>query len=128
MQFLWGPICFIIVLMITYNHPLRHPLQALVATGQLYGLLLYYATSMFDLYYRGVSYSRPERYYFWMYFFLANFIWVVIPGSKSRYCEVCTGSTLTCLFQTSFTTVSTPVQKHSRLWPGKRRLKQVTVP
>ena len=68
--------------MITYEHPLRHPLQALVSLGQIYGDVLYYATSMFDLYFKSLAYCRPEAYYFWGYYFSMNFIWIVIPGSK----------------------------------------------
>ena len=66
--------------MITVQHPYRFPIQALVSTGQIYGLILYYATSLFDLYFKDISYSRPEAYYFWFYFFFVNFIWMVIPG------------------------------------------------
>lgn len=67
--------------MITIGHPLRHPLQIIVSSGQLYGVILYYATSMFDHYYKGVIYSRPEFLYFWMYYFMMNFFWFVIPSA-----------------------------------------------
>ena len=69
--------------MITTNHPLRYPLQALVSLGQIYGDVLYYATSLFDHYFNKTTYFRPEAYYFWTYYFFLNFIWIVIPGSKS---------------------------------------------
>lgn len=69
--------------MVTTNHALRHPLQIIVCVGQIYGLILYYATSMFDHYYKEVTYSRPEFLYFWFYYFFMNFIWMVFPGSKS---------------------------------------------
>lgn len=72
--------------MITVQHPLRHSLQAMVCLGQIYGDILYYATSMFDHYYKGVTYCRPEAYYFWGYYFFMNFIWIVIPGCE---CSVC---------------------------------------
>ncbi len=72
-------------LLITAQHPLRHPLQALVALGQIYGDILYYATSMFDHYHRGLTYCRPEAYYFWFYYFFLNFIWIVIPGGKLTF-------------------------------------------
>ncbi|KAI4228220.1 MAG: hypothetical protein L6R36_001799 [Xanthoria steineri] len=55
-------------------------LRALVSLGQIYGDILYYATSMFDHYHKGVTYCRPEAYYFWGYYFFMNFIWMVIPG------------------------------------------------
>ncbi|KAK4697641.1 cholestenol Delta-isomerase, partial [Lecanoromycetidae sp. Uapishka_2] len=78
--FAWGPLSFVVALMITAEHPLRHPLQALVSLGQIYGDILYYATSMFDHYHKGLTYCRPEAYYFWGYYFFMNFIWIVIPG------------------------------------------------
>lgn len=78
--FCWGPLSFCVALMITFEHPLRHPLQALVSLGQIYGDILYYATSMFDHYHKGITYCRPEAYYFWGYYFFMNFIWIVIPG------------------------------------------------
>ncbi|KAI9844997.1 MAG: hypothetical protein M1837_005141 [Sclerophora amabilis] len=78
--FLWGPLSFLAASLIASNHPLRHPLQALVSLGQLYGDVLYYATSMFDLYYKGLSYCRPESYYFWGYYFSLNFFWIVLPS------------------------------------------------
>ena len=76
---------FAVALLITNEHPLRHPLQALVSLGQIYGDILYYATSMFDYYGKGLTYCRPEAYYFWGYYFFMNFIWIVIPGSKCKY-------------------------------------------
>lgn len=68
--------------MIATEHPLRHPLQALVSLGQLYGDILYYATSLYDLFFNGISHSRPEAYYFWVYYFLMNFFWIVIPAGE----------------------------------------------
>ncbi|RDW78428.1 emopamil-binding protein EBDP2 [Coleophoma crateriformis] len=78
--FTWGPLCFVVAIMIPNEHALRHPLQIIVCVGQIYGLILYYATSMFDHYYKGVAYSRPEFLYFWFYYFFMNFIWMVFPG------------------------------------------------
>ncbi|KAI9660577.1 MAG: hypothetical protein M1821_009929 [Bathelium mastoideum] len=76
----WGPLSFTVAAMIATDHPLRHPLQALVSAGQIYGDILYYATSMYDHFVNYIAYSRPEAYYFWVYYFLMNFFWIVIPG------------------------------------------------
>jgi hypothetical protein len=81
-QVCWGPLSYVTAYMITVQHPYRFPIQAIVSLGQIYGLILYYATSLFDLYYKDISYSRPEPYFFWFYFFFVNFIWMVIPGCK----------------------------------------------
>ncbi|KAL9129480.1 MAG: hypothetical protein Q9217_002076 [Psora testacea] len=78
----WGPLSFIVAFLIMIEHPLRHPLQAMVSLGQIYGDVLYYATSMFDHYHKGLTYFRPEAYYFWCYYIFMNLIWIVIPGSR----------------------------------------------
>lgn len=69
------------------RHPLRHPIQIIVCMSHLYGDTLYYATSLFDHYANGKSYCRPEPYYFWVYYFLMNFIWIVVP-----FCMDCSHS------------------------------------
>ena len=79
---LWGPGCMVIAAMIMLRHPMRFPLQCIVSVGQIYGDALYYATCYFTHYTTGVSYSRPEAYYFWFYFVFMNFIWIVIPGGR----------------------------------------------
>jgi len=77
----WGPLSFLMIYYISTAHPLRYPLQAIVSLGQVYGDVLYYATSMFDHYHKSLTYCRPEAYYFWFYFIFMNFIWIVIPGA-----------------------------------------------
>ncbi|KAF4286195.1 hypothetical protein KXW98_006630 [Aspergillus fumigatus] len=76
---IWGPLCFFVAYLILDQHSLRHPLQLIVCMSHLYGDTLYYATSLYDHYVHGRSYCRPEAYYFWIYYFLMNFIWIVIP-------------------------------------------------
>ncbi|TGO44656.1 hypothetical protein BOTNAR_0773g00030 [Botryotinia narcissicola] len=78
--FLWGPMCFTVAAFIATRHPLRHPLQIIVTVGQIYGLVLYYATHTFDYYHKEVNYSRPEFLYFWFYYFFMNFLWMIFPG------------------------------------------------
>lgn len=80
----WGPLSFVTAFLIARKHSLRHPIQAIVSLGQIYGDVLYYATSLFDFYYTGVEYCRPEPYYFWFYYFFMNFLWIVIPGCTSQ--------------------------------------------
>jgi cholestenol Delta-isomerase len=80
----WGPGCFIVAALIMLRHPGRFPVQMVVSMGQFYGDALYYATSAFDHYVMGVTYSRPEAFYFWFYFVLMNFFWIVIPGCKLK--------------------------------------------
>jgi cholestenol delta-isomerase len=45
--------------------------------GQIYGLVLYYWTSLLE----GFPHSRPEALYFWGYFVGINFLWAIIPGA-----------------------------------------------
>ncbi|KAK5722905.1 hypothetical protein LTR17_014208 [Elasticomyces elasticus] len=76
----WGPGCLATAAMIMLRHPLRYPIQMIVSMGQLYGVILYYATSAFDEAVNGVTYSRPEFLYYWFYFVIMNAFWTVIPA------------------------------------------------
>lgn len=78
----WGPGCLVVAALVVLRSPWRFPLQTLVSFGQFYGDVLYYATCAFDHLVMGISYSRPELFYFWFYFFFMNFIWIVVPGCE----------------------------------------------
>lgn len=78
----WGPLSFLLASFIVTDHPLRHPLQIIISTGQLYGDVLYYGTCAFDFLVYGIEYSRPEGYYFYGYFVLLNGFWIVIPACE----------------------------------------------
>ncbi|KAK6579809.1 hypothetical protein PZA11_007517 [Diplocarpon coronariae] len=80
----WGPLSFLVALLIVLASPYRHPVQALVSTGQFYGDVLYYTTSLFDDLCNGVRHYRPEPYYFWVYFVLMNGAWIVLPLCRWR--------------------------------------------
>ncbi|CAG8903245.1 unnamed protein product [Penicillium egyptiacum] len=71
--FCWGPLAFCIAYCIAVQHPARYALQLVISVGQVYGDVLYYATSLLE-----ISYCRPERYYFWFYYFFFNFIWMLV--------------------------------------------------
>jgi cholestenol delta-isomerase len=81
-QTVWGPLCLIVAYLTAHQHPLQHPLRIVICVAHLYGDILYYATSLFDHYVNGVSYSRPEALYFWVYYFLMNFVWIIVPACK----------------------------------------------
>ncbi|TDZ87647.1 3-beta-hydroxysteroid-Delta(8),Delta(7)-isomerase [Colletotrichum sidae] len=78
--FVWGPLCWAIVMSIARGSQLRHPLTIVMCVGHLYGVALYYLTSMSEYYLNGVSHSRPEFLYFWIYYIGFNAPWVVVPG------------------------------------------------
>jgi cholestenol delta-isomerase len=69
-------------LLIVRDSPYRHPVQALVSTGQFYGDLLYFASTVFDDVYAGKVYYRPEPFYFWVYFVFMNMFWLLVPGCR----------------------------------------------
>jgi cholestenol Delta-isomerase len=81
-QVVWGPLSFLEAYFIVAEHPLRHPLQIVVSLAHLYGVVLYYTTSAFDLVYRNLAYSRPEAYYLWGYYVFANAFWLFIPACE----------------------------------------------
>ncbi|PHH62938.1 hypothetical protein CDD81_6571 [Ophiocordyceps australis] len=70
-----GPLCCFCLVAILCNWPARHALQSIVCTMHLYGVALYYATSLAE----DVSYSRPEPLYFWLYYVGFNAPWVFVP-------------------------------------------------
>ncbi|KAJ5091175.1 hypothetical protein NUU61_006045 [Penicillium alfredii] len=102
---IWGPLCFVVAYLIANRHSLRHAIQVIVCMSHLYGDALYYATSLFDEYVHGRAYCRPEPYYFWVYYFFMNFIWIVVP---SYY-----------LFD-SITTISAALKKHEESAEGRK--------
>ena len=61
--------------------------------GHLYGVSLYYGTSIASEMYHGVSFSRPEPLYFWVYFVAFNFPWAAVPVGKTAVSsiDVCPG-------------------------------------
>jgi cholestenol Delta-isomerase len=75
----WGPLCLLTAWLILARSPLRHPTQSLTSAGQFYGVVLYYLTSVLECRYSGISYSRPERFYYYAYFVGLNAPWAVIP-------------------------------------------------
>ncbi|GAO14081.1 uncharacterized protein UV8b_06482 [Ustilaginoidea virens] len=77
--FAWGPLSWTTYFAILTNSPYRHINQVIVSTAHLYGVALYYGTNWGDLHSLGVSYSRPEFQYYWVYYVGLNAPWAVIP-------------------------------------------------
>lgn len=86
-KFIWGPLCVAIAVCLVRGSPLRYPLQIVMCVGHLYGVALYYGTCYFEYRYHGVSHSRPEFLYFWVYYAGFNFPWVVVPSSEFTILE-----------------------------------------
>lgn len=84
-QFVWGPLCWAIVASIALGSNLRRPLAIIMCIGHLYGVALYYSTSLTEYYLNGVSHSRPEFLYFWVYYVGFNIPWVVVPARMSLF-------------------------------------------
>ncbi|KAK3692504.1 Emopamil binding protein-domain-containing protein [Podospora appendiculata] len=81
---IWGPLSIAAAVCIVQRNPLRHLAQAVLCVGHLYGVALYYGTCYFEETFRGVSYSRPEFLYFWVYYVGFNAPWVVGPALLLR--------------------------------------------
>ncbi|DBA71358.1 hypothetical protein WJX79_005541 [Trebouxia sp. C0005] len=79
--FIEGPLCFVILYGMLKQRSWRFTLQFAVSLGQLYGDVLYFATSYYD----GAVYSRPEPLYFWFYFNIVNAVWIIVPGLVMWY-------------------------------------------
>lgn len=54
----------------------------IMCVGHLFGVALYYGTCSFEYRYKGVSHSRPEFLYYWVYYLGLNAAWVVVPTSE----------------------------------------------
>ena len=89
LQVTWGPLSFLTAYLITTSSPYRYPIQALVSTGQFYGDALYYLTSLFDDFYSGKTFYRPEPYYFWFYFVFMNSFWLIVPAREFCFSVLC---------------------------------------
>ncbi|KAJ6444718.1 DNA ligase (Polydeoxyribonucleotide synthase) [Purpureocillium lavendulum] len=82
-QFVWGPLCLLTTITIISGSPLRHVNQVIVCTAHLYGVALYYATNWTEQRFTGVSYSRPEFLYYWIYYVGFNMPWAVVPVGRA---------------------------------------------
>ena len=87
-QIIWGPLSLLSAKSILDRDPGRYILQTIVCVGHLYGVAIYYSTSLAEFYANGKLYSRPEFLYFWVYFVGFNMPWVVVPASKFTHCLI----------------------------------------
>lgn len=78
-KFVWGPLSWLTLFAILRDSPFRHVGQVIVCTAHLFGVALYYGTNWGDYRASGVSYSRPEVLYYWVYYAGFNAPWVVVP-------------------------------------------------
>ncbi|KAI1450738.1 EBP-domain-containing protein [Annulohypoxylon stygium] len=77
---IWGPLCFANAVSIVRGSPYRHALRIIVCMGHMYGVALYYSTSLCEEYLTDLSHSRPEFLYFWVYYVGFNLPWVIVPS------------------------------------------------
>ncbi|KAI0024841.1 Emopamil binding protein-domain-containing protein [Xylariomycetidae sp. FL0641] len=78
--FVWGPLCFANAISIIRGSALQHPLRIIACMAHLYGVALYYSTSLCESYFTSHSHSRPEFLYFWVYYVGFNLPWAIIPA------------------------------------------------
>ena len=62
----------------------RHFFQVVVCTAHIHSVTLYYATNLGESRQFGVSYSRPEFLYFWVYYVGFNLPWLLVPLGETR--------------------------------------------
>ncbi|KAI1144023.1 EBP-domain-containing protein [Hypoxylon sp. FL0543] len=78
--FVWGPLCFANAISIVRGSPSRYALRIIMCMAHLYGVALYYSTTLCETYFTGRSHSRPEFLYFWVYMVGFNLPWAIIPA------------------------------------------------
>ncbi|KAI1213055.1 EBP-domain-containing protein [Annulohypoxylon truncatum] len=76
----WGPLCFANAVSIVRGSPYRHVLRIIICMAHIYGVALYYSTSLCQEYMTDLSHSRPEFLYFWVYYVGFNLPWAIIPS------------------------------------------------
>ncbi|KAJ3188692.1 hypothetical protein HDU85_004406 [Gaertneriomyces sp. JEL0708] len=72
---LWGPFSFLVAYFMYIDSPAAPILSFLVSLGQLYGDILYYATTLIE----GAPHCSPSPFHYWFYFVHMNAYWIVIP-------------------------------------------------
>ncbi|KAK1751714.1 Emopamil-binding protein [Echria macrotheca] len=81
--YIWGPLSFLTAFIIASGskktRKIREILQIIVSVGHLYGVALYFGTCYFAEQHTGVSYSRPEWLYYWVYYVGLNILWAIVP-------------------------------------------------
>ncbi|KAK3366343.1 Emopamil binding protein-domain-containing protein [Podospora didyma] len=83
---IWGPLSYLLAGYIAFgrgsgeNLRRRHILQVILCIGHMYGVALYYGTCFFVERHGGISFSRPEVLYQWVYFAGLNAPWAVVPA------------------------------------------------
>ncbi|CAI5471609.1 unnamed protein product, partial [Closterium sp. Yama58-4] len=80
--FIEGPACFLILYAMASRRPFSPLLQFAVSLGQLYGDVIYFATSFLE----GSKHCHPDPIYFWGYFIAMNAIWIVVPLAIICHC------------------------------------------
>jgi cholestenol delta-isomerase len=78
----WGPLSLLAAKYVLDRDPRRFIVQTVVCTGHLYGVAIYYSTSLVEMWMNGKEFSRPELLYFWIYFIGFNAPWAVVPAGK----------------------------------------------
>ncbi|KAJ3204566.1 hypothetical protein HDU82_005761 [Entophlyctis luteolus] len=73
---LWGPLALLCAYLLYVGHPARYLAQLMLSMGQLYGLLLYYGTEIFDAF----VHTSPAPLHYWVYFWGFNAPWFVVPA------------------------------------------------
>jgi hypothetical protein len=64
------------------RNPQRRFMQTVMSVTHLYGVLIYYSTSLVDILLKDQYHCRPEARYVWGYFVGGNIPWVIVPACK----------------------------------------------
>eukprot|EP00123_Amoebidium_parasiticum_P009009 comp19153_c0_seq1/m.21832 comp19153_c0_seq1/g.21832 ORF comp19153_c0_seq1/g.21832 comp19153_c0_seq1/m.21832 type:complete len:214 (-) comp19153_c0_seq1:372-1013(-) len=75
-----GPVALLVAVAISRRSHFRYPFQLMVSICQLYGCILYFGIEIFEGF-KSINTGSP--FHFWVYFFLMNFIWIVIPLTQA---------------------------------------------
>jgi EXPERA (EXPanded EBP superfamily) len=82
-QFILGPLSLLTAYLTATGNSRRHFLQTVVSVAHLYGVVIYYFSSLADIVLRDQRHCRPEARYVWGYFIGGNIPWLIVPACTS---------------------------------------------
>jgi cholestenol Delta-isomerase len=87
-QFILGPLSLLTAYLTVTRNPRRHFLQTVVSVTHLYGVVIYYFSSLVNIVLKEQSHCRPEARYVWGYFIGGNIPWLIVPACKFGRCRL----------------------------------------
>lgn len=100
-----GPMCLLVYWLIVQRHPLRFPMEILVASFQIMGMIVFVYAEIYEGQlnvpaldpvgqpgnrWANVKFNQYHLTYYWFGFWFCNHVWLIIPGYRvARGLQAC---------------------------------------